>query len=63
MNEAVSAEGALANATRLLQGAELETDLRKMERLEKLADSWINIASLLHHMSQALPVHPGRPAA
>lgn len=53
MDEYVSAEVALANAMRLLQGAELETDLRKMERLEKLADSWINIASLLHHMSQA----------
>jgi len=43
----VTFQGALADAARLLHHAELECDLAKMERIEKLADSWINIASLL----------------
>lgn len=38
---------ALANASRLLNNAELETNLALMERLEKLADSWVSIAGLL----------------
>lgn len=38
---------ALANAARLLQAAEAETNLALMERLEKLADSWISIANLI----------------
>ena len=35
---------ALSNAARLLAAAEMEIDLAKMERYEKLADSWIAIA-------------------
>ena len=39
-------EEAILNAARLLQEAELEVaNLPRMERLEKLADSWIAIAS------------------
>lgn len=40
---------ALANAARLLQAAELETNHMTMERLEKLADSWVSIAGLIVH--------------
>jgi hypothetical protein len=43
----VTADTAMANAARLLRNAELETNLAVMERLEKLADSWIGIASML----------------
>lgn len=43
----VTAEEALANAARLLQAAEMETDLARMERYEKLADSWISYAAML----------------
>lgn len=45
--EVITAEVALANAARLLYNAELITDLKLMERLEKLADSWIVIAQAL----------------
>jgi hypothetical protein len=45
--ETVTFGSALANAARLLNHAELECDLAKMERYEKLADSWIGIASML----------------
>lgn len=38
---------AIAQAARLLEFAEAETDLAKMERWEHLADSWVNIAALL----------------
>lgn len=38
---------ALMNASRLLHAAEVETNHATMERLEKLADSWVNIAGLL----------------
>jgi hypothetical protein len=38
---------ALENAVRLLFNAEFEIDLAKMERYEKLADSWISIAGML----------------
>jgi hypothetical protein len=44
----VTVDEALANATRLLQAAEAETNLLLMERLEKLADSWVQIAALLN---------------
>lgn len=44
---ALTCDGALANASRLLQAAEIETNLPLMERLEKLADSWVTIAALL----------------
>lgn len=53
MDEVVTPDAALANAVRLLQWAESETDLVKMERLEKLADSWIGIARLLTEREQA----------
>lgn len=45
-------DAALANAARLLQAAELETNHMTMERLEKLADSWVNIAGLLVHRDE-----------
>lgn len=45
--EAVTFQSALDTAARLLRNAELESDLARMERCEKLADSWINIASML----------------
>lgn len=38
---------ALANAGRLLLNAEMEQDLMRMERVERLADSWVNIAAVL----------------
>jgi hypothetical protein len=38
---------ALANAARLLYAAEMVTDLALMERLEGLADSWINFSQAL----------------
>lgn len=44
----ITIEHAFANAARLLAEAELElTNLQRMERLEKLADSWILMASWL----------------
>jgi hypothetical protein len=46
--EAPTVDMAIANAVRLLQWAERETDLMKMERYERLADSWMNVAGLLH---------------
>jgi hypothetical protein len=47
VREAVTFQSALDTAARLLHHAELECDLAKMERYEKLADSWVTIASLL----------------
>ena len=38
---------AMANASRLLHAAEIETNHSTMERLEKLADSWVSIAGML----------------
>lgn len=43
----VTFESALGHAARLLLHAELETNLPLMERLERLADSWIAIARTL----------------
>lgn len=40
-------EEAIANAARILIHAEGETNLAHMERLEKLADSWISMANLI----------------
>lgn len=37
----------LGIAARLLNAAEMETNLALMERLEKLADSWLGLAGLL----------------
>jgi hypothetical protein len=44
---------ALANAARLLNAAEVETNLLLMERLEHLADTWVGIAGLLHERDKA----------
>lgn len=46
-SEPLTIDVALANAARLLYAAELETNLALMERLEKLADSWVSIAGCL----------------
>jgi hypothetical protein len=43
----ITVDSALANAARLLQNAEMDTNLLLMERLEHLADSWIAIARTL----------------
>jgi hypothetical protein len=44
----LTVDTALASAARLLHDAKLElTNLQRMERLEKLADTWVNIAGLL----------------
>lgn len=43
-----TSDQAIDNAARLLERAELElTNLPLMERLEGLADSWLNLAHLL----------------
>jgi Rieske Fe-S protein len=39
---------AITHAARLLANAELEADVHRMERVEKLADSWIGMAGLIH---------------
>jgi hypothetical protein len=49
--EPVTADSALANAARLLQNAEMVTDLALMQRLESLADSWIAIARVISERS------------
>ena len=36
---------AIANAVRLLQAAESETNLALMKRLTQLADSWLSVAN------------------
>jgi hypothetical protein len=46
-DEQVTVTTALKNAARLLRNAELESDLVRMERVERLADSWVDIARLL----------------
>jgi len=40
-------DSAIANAARILRNAEMETNLALMERLERIADSWVAIAGLL----------------
>lgn len=40
------ADTAIANATRLLHTAEVETDRQLMERYTEMADNWISIAGL-----------------
>lgn len=42
-----TADAAIANAARLFEFAEMETDMAKMERFEKLGDSWMSLAGLL----------------
>jgi hypothetical protein len=44
-------ETALANASRLLANAELETNLATMGQLAGLADSWLTMAGLLSEKS------------
>jgi len=44
----VSIDEALANAVRLLQFAEAEADLAKLESYARLADSWISVGQLIH---------------
>ncbi len=46
-------EEAIDNAVRLLKAAEVELDLAKMERYEKLADSWLSVAHLLAEREKA----------
>ncbi len=41
-----SCDAALCHAARLLYAAESETDRGLMERLEKLADSWLGVAAI-----------------
>ncbi|WP_199566243.1 hypothetical protein [Streptomyces corynorhini] len=48
----MTVEKALGNAARLLEAAELETNLALMERLEGLADSWISMAGLISHREE-----------
>ncbi|MET7334359.1 hypothetical protein [Nonomuraea sp. NPDC005650] len=43
----MTVDEAVQNAARLLSNAELETGLARMERIEKLADSWLSLANLL----------------
>lgn len=43
----VTVAEAVNNAARLLRHAELETNLAMVERLDSLADSWLNMAALL----------------
>lgn len=37
---------AIAHAVRLLEWAEGETDLKRMERIDELAGSWMQVAAL-----------------
>lgn len=46
-------EQALANAARLLEQAEMETNLALMERLDELAASWLGMAQLLMEKERA----------
>jgi len=43
----MDAHEAMANAARLLQAAELETDLAKMKAYDDLASTWLGMAHLL----------------
>lgn len=51
--DVVTVDTALSNAARLLHNAEGETDRHLMERLEKLADSWVSIAGILVQRERA----------
>lgn len=52
MNEMPTADDAITNAARLLRAAEAETDRALMERLDAMAQTWLNIASLLADREQ-----------
>jgi hypothetical protein len=45
----LTADTALGHAARLLHHAEQDTNLAYMERLESLAEAWIDVAGLLVH--------------
>jgi hypothetical protein len=45
--ETITFAEAIASCARLLRAAEMECDLKKMERYEALADSWVCLARLL----------------
>lgn len=47
MADTVSFQECTINAARLLRNAETVTDLALMERLEKVADSWISLGHLI----------------
>ncbi|MFJ5259098.1 hypothetical protein ACIQAC_01305 [Streptomyces sp. NPDC088387] len=49
----LTVEQALANAARLLEQAEMETNLALMERLDELASSWLGMAHLLMEKERA----------
>ncbi len=49
----ISVDEAIENACRLLRAAEVETDRQMMERLERLADSWVSLAGLLNQRENA----------
>ncbi|WP_199553228.1 hypothetical protein [Streptomyces sp. N35] len=49
----MTSDEAIAHAARLLHAAETETNLALMERLEHLADSWIDVAALLSERERA----------
>ncbi|MDF5756647.1 hypothetical protein [Spongiactinospora sp. TRM90649] len=49
----MTVDEALDNAVRLLRNAEIELDLTRMDRVQSLADSWINIAVLLSERERA----------
>lgn len=46
-------EQALANAARLLEQAEMETNLALMERLDEMASTWLGMAQLLMERERA----------
>lgn len=48
-----TADEALTHAARILRNAEVETNLALMERLERLADSWMALASLVSDRERA----------
>lgn len=50
--EQMTVDRAVGHAARLLLNAELETNLALMERIEKLADSWLSLAALLIQREQ-----------
>ncbi|MER7953852.1 hypothetical protein [Streptomyces sp. NPDC096030] len=49
----MTADDAIANAVRILQAAETETNLALMERLDELACSWLTVANLLRERERA----------
>lgn len=52
-DEMPTTDEAIRNAARLLRQAETQTDSALMERLDDMAQTWLNIASLLSEREQA----------